>query len=42
LFLSPKNITPTSTAEDAQCTGSLNDTQLCAVADFNSTVLENI
>jgi prepilin-type N-terminal cleavage/methylation domain-containing protein len=42
LFSSPTNITPTNTAKDAECTGSLSDTQLCATADFDSTVLENI
>lgn len=33
--------TPTYQAKDAQCTGSLSDTSLCATVDYDSTVLEN-
>lgn len=41
LFSSPGNIKPTNTAKDAECSGGLNGSQICATADFDSTVLEN-
>jgi prepilin-type N-terminal cleavage/methylation domain-containing protein len=41
LFYSPKNLSPTHTAADAQCTGTLSSSQICATADFSRTVLIN-
>jgi len=39
LFSSAKGIIPTNTAQDAECTGTLSSSQICATADFNRTVL---
>jgi prepilin-type N-terminal cleavage/methylation domain-containing protein len=40
-FTSAKYPSHPSQGQDAECIGSLNDSKLCATADFDSTVLEN-
>jgi len=44
MFYSPtySNSTKPWQEPDAECTGSLTDTQICAVADFDRTVLQTI
>jgi prepilin-type N-terminal cleavage/methylation domain-containing protein len=40
VLVSPSDRTPAVTAQDATCSGSVKGSQFCAVADYNSTVLQ--